>query len=192
MKTKEHTLRKNKFSFLQTAIKSMRTTGAVWPSSEGLIRKMLSPVHWESAELIVELGAGSGAITRRILSKMRPDATLLSYEINPDFHHELVAIKDPRLKLVFESAEALPEHHLFDNAKKADAVISALPLAIIPFRTTVGIINAIKDILTSRGVYVQFQYSLHSHAMLKRSFNDINLKFELINIPPAVVYVCHK
>ena len=40
------------------------------------------------------------------------------------------------------------------------------------------------------GVYVQFQYSLNAHKLLKKKFNKVTLDFTPINMPPAFVYRC--
>ena len=57
-------------SFLKESIRSIRTTGAVMRSSRWLVREMLEPIDFDKAKIVVELGAGSGAFTEELLSRM--------------------------------------------------------------------------------------------------------------------------
>ena len=56
--------------------------GALCPSSRGLCRMMVSHVGMESAGVIVELGPGTGVITREIVRKMPENARLIAIELD--------------------------------------------------------------------------------------------------------------
>ena len=56
--------------------------GALCPSSRGLCRMMVSHVGMESAGVIVELGPGTGVITREIVRKMPENARLIAIELH--------------------------------------------------------------------------------------------------------------
>ena len=70
---------------LNQHIAHIRTSGAILPSSGFLIDRMLRAVDFARARHVVELGAGTGCITRGILARMRPDAQLIALEVNPVF-----------------------------------------------------------------------------------------------------------
>ncbi|WP_299459039.1 ribose ABC transporter permease [uncultured Microscilla sp.] len=180
----------NRLQFFFEATKNIRQAGTITQSSRFLIRKMLLPIDFSEAKIIVELGAGNGCITKAILEKMQPDAKLLSFEVNPKFVDLLGEIKDERLQIIADSAENIPQHLAQHNATHTQAVVSGLPLAIFPKELNTNIMNAIKNTLTPDGVYTQFQYSLTSFGMLKKQFTSVRRDFTPLNIPPAFVYIC--
>src|SRR5438132_13283279 len=84
--------------------------GSIVPSSRFLIRQLLQPINWARARVIVEYGPGVGGITAELLRHMRPDATLIAIEMNPDFVKYLRgALADRRLRGVEWSAGAVEE-----------------------------------------------------------------------------------
>lgn len=168
-------------SYLRQFMTNPRTTGAVVPSSAALCHTMLSQIDWASSLSIAELGAARGVLTQGILSRMRADATLDAYEINPDFIAPLQAIDDRRFNLVTGSAETL--------GKPYDAVFSSLPLLSLPLRTSVRILHQIRQHMTPQGVFVQFQYSPLSEKLLSHYFRWQRVVV-MRNMPPALVYVC--
>ena len=64
--------------FFKGFLKHPAMVGSVIPSSRALIDKMLAPVDWEAARLIVEYGPGVGTYTVPILDRLGPDATLIA------------------------------------------------------------------------------------------------------------------
>ncbi len=57
----------------------------------------MARVDWQKAKVVVEYGPGVGTITQEVLKRMRPDATLIAIELNPNFFRVLEAeIHDPR------------------------------------------------------------------------------------------------
>jgi len=68
--------------FMCAALVKTRQTGAIVPSQRFLIGKMIAPVPETYAGRIIELGAGSGALTVRLAARC-PKARILFCEINP-------------------------------------------------------------------------------------------------------------
>src|SRR5699024_2826358 len=71
--------------FARNFFKHPRMLGSIIPSSSFLVRRLLEPVDWERARVIVEYGPGVGTITRSILERLHPEATLLVIETNEEF-----------------------------------------------------------------------------------------------------------
>jgi len=173
---------KHHFSYLQQFIASPRTVGTLVPSSPWLCNTMLKQVEWDSALSIAELGAADGVLTKRILAKMRPDAELGAYEIQPNFIQQLKRIEDPRLQVLARSAEQLERDY--------DVIFSCLPLLSIPLRISLRILQqAQKTLRTRNGTLVLFQYSQLSEKILSRYFSWTKVR-EVRNFPPALVYIC--
>ncbi|WP_233188626.1 rRNA adenine N-6-methyltransferase family protein [Tenacibaculum sp. SG-28] len=79
----------NNFNFFKAALKNYKTSGTLVPSSKFLANRMLAQVDLSKAKVIVELGPGNGAITKKILEKITPSTTLICFEINTVFLKEL-------------------------------------------------------------------------------------------------------
>lgn len=182
---------KTNFHFFLQALNSLPKTGALMPSSRFLAGKMMQYVDFEQARFLVELGAGNGTITRRLLERMRPDARLVVFEINAEFCKELNAIPDPRLEVRQESACALQDYLGRDpEAQSPDVILSGLPLAILPTALKDDVLRYSAQALKPSGYFIQFQYSTRSRRLLKRHFSQVRMANCPLNFPPAVIYTC--
>ncbi len=169
------------WKFIKQFILHPRRTGAIVPSSPELAKAMLAPVDFEKAKHIVELGPGTGAFTRLILAKMKPDAQLTILELNKDFCEELKHIQDPRLKVIHGNALELSMH-----VKNADYIISGLPLNNFSKKEHLSILKEIRKVV--KQAYVQFHYAPLRENYLKKNFPRVSKKLVVKNIPPAIVY----
>jgi len=161
------------------------------PSSPFLAKKMLESIDFSTANVIVELGPGTGVFTKKMLEKMRPDATLLVFELNDSFIHMLQRdIKDERMHLIHDSAEKIGEYLAKLGFTHADAIVSSLPLANFPAELKTTILMSSKSVMHEKSLYVQFQYSLNAKSMIKEIFRSVNITFTPVNFPPAFVYTC--
>jgi phospholipid N-methyltransferase len=176
--------------FLSEFIKETKMVGAIAPSSKFLMRKMLSKIDFSKDLTLIELGPGTGVFTGEILSRMTPNSKLLSFEINPIFYNQLKSkFKDSRLSLICDSAENVKKYISKDDFS-IDGVISSLPLTVIPIRVKLKIINALVEVLGSNNYFVQYQYSMNAKKILEAKFNQIEVDFTPLNIPPAFIYYC--
>lgn len=188
--------KKKKKIFLKEFLKERKEVGSVTPSSKYLCRKICKPINFEVSDVIVELGPGTGVVTREIVRRMKPGTTLLIFETNEEFYETLkdeFADKE-NIYLFNTSAEnILTElNNLGYNEKSVSAVVSSLPLTVIPKEIVNAIVsNSIKS-LKSEGLYIQFQYSLNALKLLKKKFSEVKINFTPMNVPPAFVYTCKK
>jgi phospholipid N-methyltransferase len=178
--------------FLKSFLKNPLRTGSVIQSSPILAEKMLEKIDFANAKCIVEFGAGSGIITKKILKKMRSDCDLLCFEIEPALAKKLKTIADSRLVIINDSAENIEVYLKYYGFPKVDCIVSGLPLASLPPQTSRNILKNIYAYLPSGGQYIQFQYSLVSLRQIKYLFSSVAIYFVLLNFPPAFVYVCVK
>lgn len=179
-----------KRQFLHQFTKSAKTVGSIVPSSRFLVKKITDQIDFDKAKNIIEIGSGTGPVTKAILEKMRPDAKLISFEINEEFCRILSKINDKRLILINDNAENMQRYLRENNFSKADYVVSCLPLASLPKQTEKNIINTAFDSLSDEGSYIQFQYSLVSLKKIKKIFPEIKISFTPLNVPPVFIYNC--
>jgi len=182
-----------RIDFFKVAVKNIKTSGTIAPSSRFLAQKMIKNIDFSTAKVLVELGAGDGVITHQILKKIAPDAHLICFEVNDEFYKHLKQIKHPQLTVLKVSAEQVQVELEKLGYTKACHIISSLPLTIIPKEISQVILKNSLDSLKANGTFIQYQYSLTYFKYLKEVFKDeISLGFELLNIPPAFIYRCTK
>ena len=184
---------KNRITFFREAIKNIRTSGTVVPSSKFLVKKMLAGIDFKTARVIVEFGPGSGTITNEILNRMHPEARLICFEINEVFFEHLSNTKHPQLTLLKRSATSIKKMMQEYGLDQVDYVVSSLPLAIMPPEVSLEILENTYSVLKNKGEFIQYQYSLQNKKDVKKIFGQhVSIQFVTLNIPPAFVYFCKK
>ncbi len=173
--------------FLIEGLRNIQTVGTITSTSSSTGRRMIRQIDFSKVQCIVELGAGDGVITKEILSKMTPDAKLISFEINPHFCEDLYEIKDDRLIVINDSAEKIAEYLTIHGFGFADHVISALPFSSLPLNLGESIVTKSRDALKTGGLYVQIHYSLHRKPLYERIFGNVDWELTFINVPPAFI-----
>jgi phosphatidylethanolamine/phosphatidyl-N-methylethanolamine N-methyltransferase len=174
-------------------------TGAVTPSSRRLAEALVAGTGLELARTIVELGAGTGVVTRAIEARADKRATIIALELNPNLAVPLVS-SFPRLRIVNECAENLPQVLSCYGARPAEVIISALPWASFPPDRMLRVLDAIQDSLKPGGHFCTAAY-LHASCFpagqrlrreLKERFGSVTTTPVVWrNLPPAFVYRCH-
>ena len=183
----------SKIGFLREGIRNLKTVGSVVRSSSYLCRAMVRPIDFQKADVIIELGAGDGAITTHILQRMKPDSRLLVFEVNDVFCERLKNnIKDVRFILIQDSAANIAEHLHRHQIKEIDYIVSAIPFVVLPEELATEIIMVCKKHLRVGGLFIQMHYSLFIKQLYINFFGNIHQKFVPLNIPPAFVFVCKK
>jgi len=167
--------------------------GALNQTSSFVAREIVNSIDFEKARCLVELGAGMGNITKKIIKKMHPECILLCFEIDPVLAGQIAkSIPDPRLKIIRDSAESLGKYLKRFGFAKADYIISTIPLSPLPYRIVKKILSQAFQYLPSGGKFIQVQYSLLGRKYLRMLYPAITISFVPLNFPPAFVYVCVK
>lgn len=193
----------NPAAFVAEAIADFGTVGAIAPSSRYLTQAMLRPLQLENARVVVELGPGTGVMTRAMLEVLPADAKLLTFEINPRFaRHLRSTIDDSRLVVIHARAEALLEELSRRGYRHVDAMLSSLAMGLMSDRERHALLSEISVSLRKRGTFTQYQY-LHGlqlrdrqlskfdmSGLLGRYFRSVQRKITWRNLPPAFVFTC--
>jgi phospholipid N-methyltransferase len=185
------------------ALADFRSVGAVAVSSRYLTRTMVDSLPLRRARVVVELGCGTGAITRALLDEMPRESTLLAFEINPRFARYLrETISDSRMVVITNSAENVREEVRRRGFQHVDAVASSLALTLMPEQLKHNILSESGGVLGDSGVFTQYLYlhgvqwqggrpSIFAGASLLRGyFRDVQQTIVWPNFPPAFVYAC--
>lgn len=149
----------------------------------------------QGTESVVELGAGTGVITRALIKRgIRPER-LLVVEMN-DVLHRVLQQAFPRANVVCGDARALQvlarQTGTF-NTHPVGAVVSSLGLLAMPTSVQHDILAAAFEVLRPGGVFVQYTYG-PSRPVAPEVCTALGLHARCLgrawrNLPPAKVYV---
>jgi len=179
----------HKRHFFKTYLKERKQIGAWAPSSRFLVKKMCDKINFSNAKTIIELGPGTGVFTKELLKRANSDTKIFVFELNEDFYHLLKSkFTDDRIILLNESADKMEEVLARHNITEVDAILSSLPLAVIPDEVKKNILDSAYKILKKEGKYIQYQYVLSAKKIIEQRFGKLNMSFVSINIPPAFIY----
>jgi len=182
--------------FFWAGLAKHRQTGGIMPSQRFLIAKMIAPVPEIYRGQVVELGAGTGALTLRLAARCQT-ARILACEINPtlarDHTRNLArAGLDSRVELFTGSAGDLLSELGRSGAEKPDFIISGIPLGNLGREKARALIHTIFQTLGEGGMFIQFQHSLLDRKKIRTSFSNLRTVPVILNFPPAVVYYARK
>jgi phosphatidylethanolamine/phosphatidyl-N-methylethanolamine N-methyltransferase len=181
--------------FLQAFLKNPLKVGAIMPSSPELARKMLSGVKPDAENVVLELGVGTGAITKFIEEIVPDERSYFGLELNPDLaksNHE----KFPDLEIVCGSACDMSAIYQESGFGKVSYIISCLPFVSLPSAVSEKIYQQIEEFMEAGCMFRTFQYAhgYYTPAALKlREFmrdrygKSKRSRLVVKNVPPAYV-----
>ena len=176
-------------AFLKGFLDRPKEVGSIIPSSHWMERRITRTAEVATADVLIELGPGTGGTTKALLRAMKPDAKLLAIEINPGFCDLLTeTIRDPRLIVHHGSAADIPEALAKHELAAPNAVLSGIPFSTMPRELGLSILESVKQSLAPGGRFVAYQFRGVVHALGKRVFGPASIQLELLNMPPMRVY----
>lgn len=193
-------MRSSRWSMLREFIRDPFSTGTVCSSGPSLCRMIANGEWLTNADVVVELGAGTGSISKHLLRSLKDGATFISIEKNPHLYKMLVA-QYSRTHFVHDCAENLPNILQQKSANKADVIISSLPWAYFSSEQQNKLTQAIRSSLKPNGIFITYAYLcgavLPSFAafrkQLAQSFCNVDTsRIVWNNFPPAFLYQCRQ
>jgi phospholipid N-methyltransferase len=198
-------------AFIGEFRRQFRTTGAILPSSRFLARALVWPLRQRRAPgRILEVGPGTGPVTRAIVRAMQPDDRLDAVEVNGRFvkllertvaeDRAFAACRD-RVEVIHAAVEDLVGDGVYDY------IVSGLPFNNFAVRQVRAIFDAFDRLLKPGGVLTFFEYQFVRQLktpfvgrterrrlarvgrMMGRYIRDCQVHRERIflNLPPATV-----
>lgn len=188
-----HSKVNERLQFFGQWLKNPRQTASVTPSGHELAEALVRELP-EDCRRIIELGGGTGAITRALVQCVAP-ADLLVVELNHELHRRLQA-DFPQSQVLREDAARLPdaaEGSGWLQDGPADAVVSGLGLLAMDRDTQRAILGAAFSCLAPHGSFIQFTYGpmspVSSELLGELRLSARRGEFVLRNVPPATVWV---
>ena len=176
-------------SFFLEWLSAPLRVGAIAPSSPRLAKAITAGISAADAP-VIELGPGSGVFTRALLERGIPQARLALVERSAAFAGRLTA-EFPQARVLCIDAAQL-EARTALGGECAGAVVSGLPLLLMPAPTVATILDKAFECLRPDGAFYQFTYSPRSpvprHVLDRLGLAAVRVGMVLGNFPPAFVY----
>lgn len=166
-----------------------RAVGAIVPTSGVTARKMASVVNPDSGLPVLELGPGTGVITKAILQAGVKPQNLWSIEYSEDFVRHL---RDayPGVNVIHGDAFDLDRTLGDKRGTVFDSVVSGVPLLNFPVERRVAYVEDLLDRLPAGRPIVQITYGPVSPVPVGRgNYSVEHFDFILRNIPPSRLWI---
>jgi phosphatidylethanolamine/phosphatidyl-N-methylethanolamine N-methyltransferase len=175
--------------FLAGLITRPKITGAVSPSGKGLARAMAREVDVAGNDPVLELGPGTGPVTRALIERGVDAARIVAVEFNPDFC-ALLRQRFAGLRVIEGDAYDLDRTLPAALSGPFAAIVSSLPLLNREPEARAALVQALVRRLAPGGGLIQFSYgpkppvaASAGHFTVKRT------AFVPLNLPPAQVWL---
>jgi phosphatidylethanolamine/phosphatidyl-N-methylethanolamine N-methyltransferase len=176
--------------FLKSLFAAPRLTGAVAPSGRALARAMAAAAGPPADGLIVELGPGTGPVTRALIETGLERGRLVLIEYDQSFC-QLLRQRFAPAKVINGDAYDLPRTLVDFSGQPIAAVVSSLPLLNQPPYRREKLIGDAFALMGPPGLFVQFTYgpaSPISLAVCADLYEASRSRPILLNLPPARVW----
>lgn len=166
------------------------SVASVAPSSRFLARMICKGIDFDRAKCIVELGAGTGPITKELVKRVKPHTKLIVNELDSDFCKRL-RHRFPNADIVEGDAAKIDQLLAERGINQVDHIVSGLPLPSFPAPLRDAIVASSCRALGPNGDFRQLTVMPYVYwRMYKGYFADVRFKLVPLNLPPAGVYVC--
>lgn len=175
--------------FLKTWVDKPMQMGAVTPSSPALAARMAAFVDPARPGMVVELGPGTGVVTKALLDRGVPPERLASIEYSADFC-TLLRHRFPGIHVVHGDAYAIRRTLGRLGEAPLAAVVSGLPLLTRPPAQRIHLLEEALAMMPPGAPFVQFSYSLVPP--VPPGAGDYSIErsnWVVMNLPPARVWV---
>jgi phosphatidylethanolamine/phosphatidyl-N-methylethanolamine N-methyltransferase len=161
--------------------------GSVIPSSTALCNRIVRQTRREPDEAVLELGAGTGVISRALLAGGVPPERLFVVEIVPSMAAHLRRVL-PGVQVIEGDARQLSDLLPSQWHGRIGSVVCGIPLVLLPIPAQRAFIDAIEAVAPGRGF---LHYSYCATSPLPARKHQLVGKREAwtpLNFPPASVW----
>ena len=175
--------------FAREFVISPFNVGSVCPSSRALTQTLVSMADISREGLVIDLGAGSGIVTRELLHAGVAPERILGVEISGGFKTAFER-QCPGVTMITGDARNLGLLlNEYAPGKPICSILSSLPFRVMPGSVVRAITREMHSVLAERGgSLVQYTYAWWiSYPLRKFGFMPGAARLVLKNVPPARV-----
>ncbi len=161
--------------------------GSVIPSSPALCRRLVAATRRAADEYVLELGAGTGVVSRALLASGLPASRLIVVEIVPAMAAHLRRTL-PGVTVIEGDARELARLLPAEAPGRIGTVICGIPLVLLPLGEQRRFIDAMEGAAPGRG-FLHFSYCVTSPLPWRK--HQLRARREAwtpANFPPASVW----
>ncbi len=171
--------------FLRRWLANPLRVGAIAPSSPALAKLVARNTVHSKDELVVELGAGTGTVTKALVEAGLPEERLILIELDQDM---LAFLRErfPKATIIDGDASKPEEVIPAKAIGRVDTVISGIPALQFSLEKQRDFVKQCFDVMHANGQLLQYTYSLKSplrHEALDLKGQRLGVAFA--NLPPA-------
>lgn len=183
--------------FFRAFLRSPTKVGSIVPSSRYLAKAVIKQHNFAAAKIIVELGPGTGAITKYVIPLLKEGTLYVAIEIDREAC-SILQKRWPQIAVHNDSAENIKNILTLYGVEMADIIISGIPWGAMSPMMQEKIMIPVKESLRPNGTFTTYAYFFtpltyrgrNYHNLLKRLFREVKIAaFPLRNLPPAIVYL---
>jgi phospholipid N-methyltransferase len=175
---------------LRKFLGNAKTVATVAPSSRSLSRAIIRGIDWSKTKCIVELGAGTGPVTKALVETAPPGVRLIVNEFLPEFC-EVLRRRFPTVEIVEGDARRLSDMLAERGIAQVDYVLSGLPLTHFAPADRDAVIDQSAKLLGADGEFRQLTTAPWLYrGLYRRYFRDVRFRLVMWNLPPGGVYFC--
>ncbi len=174
--------------FFRQWLRSPKSMGAVIPSSRALARAVTREVAWRPGQVVVELGAGTGAISQGLMDSGLPPEALMMIELDRPLY-EYLRERFPAVRVINGDATRLVDILRQQGVEQVGTVISGIPMVTMPLGFQRAIVEQSFAALGPDGCLLQYSYSPVVPIPARKLGVEARLvKVVMRNLPPATVW----
>lgn len=174
--------------FFRQWLRSPKSMGSILPSSMSLARAVAAAAAWEPGQTVVELGAGTGAISQGLLERGIPSEAITMIELDESLY-DYLRNRFPGVRVVHGDATRLSEIVAEQQIDHVSTVVSGLPMINMPFDFHQAIVTESFKSMKPGGFILQYSYSpIRPIPAKKLGVKAEIVRFVIRNVPPAAVW----
>ncbi len=178
--------------FFRRWIANPLKVGALLPSAPALARLLARNVEIGPDDAVIEIGAGTGSITKALLEAGIPRERLFVIEIDSDMYGYLRK-QFPQVEIIHGDASKLLDIVPSRWHGKVSTVVSGIPMITLPFEAQQRLIRSVFSIMKPGGQMLQYTYSLISPLPQDKLGLSVRRRgMAFLNVPPASVFSSRK
>jgi phosphatidylethanolamine/phosphatidyl-N-methylethanolamine N-methyltransferase len=175
--------------FLRKFLRHGTRVASFTPSSRSLALAMCRGIDPSRPQTILDVGAGTGAVTVAAAATMHSQSRLIAIELDPDFAAILRA-RCPRALVLCADVAHIDERLESLGITRFDVMLSGLPVPSLPRSINGALLQCLaqrgRDAIFSQLTLMPWVYQ----RMYQRLFEQVDFQLVVGNLPPGGVYHC--
>ncbi|MFL6468463.1 MAG: class I SAM-dependent methyltransferase [Pyrinomonadaceae bacterium] len=144
--------------FLQAFLKNPTKVGSITPSSPELALKMLEGIEPTTENIVIELGVGTGAITKFVQDIVPDDRSYLGIELDADLV-KLLRRNFQEMNIVCGNAMEMQAIHQRSGLGKVGYIVCCLPFVSLPAEVRNGVLEEVDKFMQHGCEFRTLQYA---------------------------------